>query len=318
MNFKSKLILILFNLFFSEICCEDMTCVLVLHGRGESIPHGMAHNFAENLRSVIQNRNMTDYEVIEIGLSDDTEDDYNWSSFKSMSFQLEKLCQYIKLNVLTKLEQNFTRIELVGCSQGALLLRGLLKGQCLDSVAHKIDKLFTFGGPNNGIFGIPSCKYLGIDNSLVKFGCRMLERAVKTTGPHVLDGFIYSMERVLSFSSYWNSPENSSKTKTFLADINNENTSNPTKYLSEKLKALVVISFENDGIVLPPITSSFGYWDRNATNLIPFNETEFYKKDSFGLRTLDENKSLTFITIPNTTHMSIPLEFIESQFLTYI
>ena len=301
--------------------CEALTCVVVLHGRGESIANGMGDVFAEKLRSVLSDEEPTKYDVLEVGLSADSDEDYNWSSFKPMSFQSEKLCQYINQTVLTRLRDNCTRIQLVGCSQGGLLMRALLKSNCLDSVQTKLDKLITLGSPNNGIFGVPDCDQLGIKDGLTMFGCRILEGSANNSGPAVFDGFVFSSEQTLSFASYWNSPGNPLNNSTFLAYVNNQgndtNEGKP-KYLSQKLKALVMISFENESIVLPQISSSFGSWDEFGLNLLAFNETNLYKNDLIGLKTLDQNNGLIFKTIPNSSHMHIPYHFIESQFVELI
>ena len=297
-----------------------MTAILVLHGRGESITHGLAHSFALKLRTVLQKNDMTDYEVIELGLSTDHKQDYNWSTYKPLDYQLKKLSQFIADNVLKRLEQDFGRIHLVGCSQGALLLRALVRSDCLDSVADKLDTFITLGAPNNGIYGLPAS--WKIDNKLVKCGYRFLESKVKNC-PWSMDWFIYSWLSTsrLSFCSYWNSPDNSHRTNTFLALINNEAESDsevPKKYLSDKVKTLVVISFENETVVMPAISTTFGYWDRSLNKLIPYNETDLYVNDRFGLRTLDERKALIFDTVPNERHMCVPLEFVESAILNYV
>lgn len=310
-------------LYLSKVLfCEAFTCVVVLHGRGESIDRGMAHVFADKLRSVLYEDNLTQYQVIEVGLSDDPEEDYYWSSFKSLAFQNQKLCKYLNQTVLTRLESNCTRIQLVGLSQGGLLMRALLQGQCLDSVVTKLDKLITIGAPNNGIFGVPDCSQLGIKDRLTMFACRLLEGGVHLSaiGPSILDAFIFSSEDVLSFASYWNSPSNSLTNWTFLAHINNQNNTSgtKTKYLSQKLNAFVMISFEKESIVLPPITASFGSWDAKGVNYVTLNETDLYANDLIGLKTLDQNKGLIAITIANSSHMHIPLEFIRNQFIDLI
>ena len=202
-------------------------------------------------------------------------------------------------------------------------MRALLKSQCLDSVQPKLDKLITLGSPNNGIFGIPDCDRLGIRGALARFACQVMLGSAKNSalGPALFDAFIFSSEHVLSFASYWNSPGNSMTNLTFLAYINNQ--SNDTnddkpKYLSQKLNALVVISFENESVVLPPISASFGSWDEKGQNLVAFNETDLYKNDLIGLKTLDQNNGLILLTIPNSRHMHIPYHFIESQFVELI
>ena len=319
--------LVLFSFLLNIVFCENRTCILLFHGRGESAVHGMTPTFVRDLRSELS-RKTSNFEIIEPGLSTDCIEDQKLSTFKPMRFQLKKMCQFIKTqSILEKLEQNCTRIQLFGCSQGALLSRGLLWEHCLDSVVPKIDKLILFGGPNNGIYGVPDCsrlsRQLGGKWSSLMFLCRLLQSIITNnkTKPSFYDYLIYGPLRYYweaSISDYWNSPVNPIRRTTFLADINNENSKNKTKYLSEKLKGLVLVTFQNEQMVLPPISANFGDWDERATTFIPFNRTEFYQKDWFGLKTLDENHLIYFEEIVNCSHMVIPLSFIRDRLLPYI
>ena len=294
-----------------------MTAILLFHGSGESVIRGPSHALAEKLRTLLSDNDLNDYEVIELSLTTDSKQDFQWASRKPMDFQLKMLSQYITDNVLQRLERDFTRIHLIGCSQGALLLRALLRGNCLDSVVHKLDTFITVGAPNNGIYGLAAS--WKIDNMVVKWCYGWLVNRIEKW-PWSMDWYFYSSfyTNRLAFCSYWNSPDSPYRNKTFLALINNENDSQPIKYLSDKLRKLVLISFEVETVVLPAITSSFGYWDRTISKLIPYNETDFYVNDWFGLRTLDERKALIFTTVPNAKHLCLPLEFVNNTILPYL
>ena len=73
-----------------------------------------------------------DYDIIPVGLSNDSNTDMSWSKSRSMSFQADKLCQNIKQTNVWKRLTNCDRIILIGCSQGSLLLRGLFMGRLFE------------------------------------------------------------------------------------------------------------------------------------------------------------------------------------------
>jgi len=307
----------------STIDCDDITVLLTLHGRGESMNDGNAHSFVTRFQQVLKNRSIENkYQIVNVGLSDDSGDDYDWSSYRSMSFQTTKLCDYINKPEVWQQLMKSNRIVLVGFSQGGLLLRGLLKTQCLDPLLPRIDRLITFGGPHSGVFGMPDCSQFDTKYEILIKSCEFLQKLDEIThkGPSLYDIFMYTelAEFAFSAASYWNSPNNPSETKTWLAEIDNQNDFdlNGDRYLSRKLnRGLVLISFGLEATVLPPISAAFGYWDSNAKNWINYNQTQLYLNDWIGLRELDEKNLVKFYTIENEPHMSIPLDFIANKFL---
>ena len=140
----------------------------------------------------------------------------------------------------------------------------------------KLDKLITFGGPNNGIFGIPDCnRFSAAQNNVIINGtCQLFvsfvydQLLLPTTGPAILDPIAYSLKNISSYADYWNSPADILQKLTWLAMINNQNntlnkacsgTNITDKYLYKKLKKLVMIIFGNDTTVKPKNSESFGY-----------------------------------------------------------
>src|SRR5882724_10415182 len=101
-------------------CQTPTTAVVFLHGRGESANAGNGDHFVTRFQALLTNRSITTYNVLNIGLSNNSNDDQNWSSYRDMGFQSEKFCQQLNekqvWNQLTAAE----RIVLVGFSQGGL------------------------------------------------------------------------------------------------------------------------------------------------------------------------------------------------------
>ena len=320
-----KLILFaLISWYFNGITCQTQpTIILTLHGRGESADAGNAHSFVTRFSDVLRNRSINKYEVINIGLSDNSDEDYDWSSYRSMDFQAEKLCQQLsKEEIWNKLLET-DHIILVGFSQGGLLWRGLLWGQCLDPLVPRIDKLISFGGPHSGVFGKPDCSQMDTKYEILIKVCQWIQKFDDITGkgPSLYDIFMYTelAQTAFSASSYWNDPINPKQRQTWLAQINNENDTTADKYLRNKLNnGLVLISFGDDETVLPQISSAFGYWDSMGKNLIPFNETELYQNDWIGLKALDQSNMIKLYTIENEGHMDIPDDFIRDKFLQFL
>ena len=326
MLFNPKLIwfLIIICLTLTEISGEsDKTVLLLLHGRGESAGAGNAHSFYTRFNTVLRNRSISEYNVINIGLSDSSDEDYDWSSYRSMDFQSEKLCSQLKRPEIWEQLIDAKRVILVGFSQGGLLWRGILWGNCLDPLLPKVDKLITFGGPHSGVFGKPDCSQMDTKYKVLIKVCEWIQKFDDLTGkgPALYDIFMYSSMAELAFSasSYWNSPSNKEQRNTWLAHIDNENNPSGDKYLSQKLnRGMVLIGFGKEDTVLPPISSYFGYWDSNAKNWIKFNETQLYLNDWIGLKELNQKHLLDFYTIENEAHMSIPDHFINNRFLQFL
>ncbi len=83
-------------------------------------------------------------------------------------------------------------------------------------------------------------------------------------------------------------------------------------------RGLDLIAFSDEEIVLPNISAFFGSWDSSGKNPIPYTQTDLYKNDWIGLKKLDQKNLITFHTIPNRSHMSIPYNFTKNEFLKIV
>lgn len=83
---------------------------------------------------------------------------------------------------------------------------------------------------------------------------------------------------------------------TFLADINNEDTTFDPTYAPTiaQMELIALYKFSEDTMVEPPESGWFSDLSEGGAGLIPLRETELYKQDWIGLRALDEKGGLVF------------------------
>jgi hypothetical protein len=256
---------------------SNMTAIVILHGTDESINSGQTNNFYKDLTQILTDEGLDHfYQVIRLGLSDDDTEDQFLSSFASLYFQSDKLCTYVKQNNIWQQLVNSSRIVLVGCSQGAVLMRGLLRDNCLGSLTSKVDKLITFGGPNSGIFGFPPCSQFHTSNQNLMTVCNLLELLYyeRTLGLSIFDPLMYGpAQAVFSPTSCWNDPKNPLQLSTYLAEIDNKLSYEPkNKYLCHLRRGLDLIAFGDDKTFLPDILPFLAFVILMATIPYPILE----------------------------------------------
>jgi palmitoyl-protein thioesterase len=193
---------------------------------------------------------------IEIGNGEKT------SLYTPLPEQLTELCNTIYNN--KELEKGF---DFIGISQGGLLARGYVE-QCNDYPVHN---LITLVSPHGGAF--------------IKHNLN--------------NNFMYSdfSQKHISFAGYWRNPtllDIYLKKSVYLPYINNEKEhSQRDKYKNNiiNLSNFVMIWSPNDEVVYPAESGRFSFLDKNM-NIIPIKETELYKKDTLGLKYLNDNERL--------------------------
>lgn len=62
------------------------------------------------------------------------------------------------------------------------------------------------------------------------------------------------------------------------------------------------VNCQNDTVVYPSISSQFGEIGENGKHIY-VRETDIYKDDKIGLKTLDNENKLYFRTMPNKNHL---------------
>ncbi|KAI6237160.1 Palmitoyl-protein hydrolase 1 [Aphelenchoides besseyi] len=169
----------------------------------------------------------------------------------------------------------------LGFSQGGLFVRALAQ-RCTNP---PVKGIVSIGGPQSGIYGFPYC--LGDE------------------------GLCNTVRRMLNIGAYyWHDPfqlDDYKDKSIFLADINCERACNQTQYKANllRLKYLALVQFTKDEMVVPKESEWFGFFpENNSTHVVPMNETDFYKKDVLGLKTLNESGRLHLLSVDGN-HLQI-------------
>ena len=121
---------------------------------------------------------------------------------------------------------------------------------------------------------------------------------------HIVDLFWPDklVQETISFAGYWKDPFNLEKyleVSIFLADINNERAAKNATYRENllSLNKMVMFYSTTDNIVKP---AQSGWWSFYAPGqnkvVVPLQQSEQYTQDWLGLKTLDQQGKLVFLT----------------------
>jgi palmitoyl-protein thioesterase len=201
-----------------------------------------------------------------------------------------------------KLSQGF---NFYGESQGALLARTYVSTHNEPAVHN----LVALCGPQNGVGECPSVEVPGIKQACGDLGS---------------DLDIYKWP-FCSFCSYWRGVDEAKylDKSQWLAAVNNDRF-NQTGGMNEtfrrnmvSLNKYMVTYAERDEVVQPPKSAWHTYWrwgDYGRSAVMNLSETETYKHDVLGLKTLDERGDLIMNSF-NGSHVSYQMEWWETNVL---
>lgn len=222
--------------------------------------------------------------VHSLRIGNSTVEDLENGYFMNPNKQIEYVCK--KLSLDPNLQNGFNAI---GFSQGSQFLRAVIQ-RC----GHKLPPIKNFisvGGQHQGVYGLPHCGAL--EHETCDYVRELLNYAA-----------YYSwVQNSLVQATYWHDPLHEityKKKSEFLADINNERKVNKT-YINNlnKLNKFVLILFEEDSIVQPKETEWFGFYaPGQAKKLMTLQESALYIKDRLGLKRMDKDKKLVFLSSP--------------------
>ncbi|XP_037532030.1 lysosomal thioesterase PPT2-A-like [Nematolebias whitei] len=179
-------------------------------------------------------------------------------------------------------------IHLLCFSQGGVVCRALL------SVApnHNVDTFIALSAPLAGQYG---------DTNYMKY---LLPDITKD----IVYLFCYSkIGQNCSICNYWNDPHHRSsylRKNTFLPLLNGER---PHPHLQEwresflRIKKMVLIGGPDDGVITPWQSSHFGFYDDNE-DVVEMRNQEFYRNDTFGLKTLDARGDMSVCVQSGVKH----------------
>lgn len=196
-----------------------------------------------------------------------------WDSVTmSMRDQVQALAKLVKSD--PKLAGGF---HLIGFSQGALTVRGYVERHNRPPVR----RLVSMVGPQAGVGACPLTAYPWL--------CQMW--------------LLSPYSAPVAFAGYWkdvDDEQNYLKASPFLADINNERDATNSSYAARmrSLELLVAVRALNDTTVVPNDSEHFGFWAWNGANApaVPLRQTDGYRADAIGLRTLDESGRLRLLS----------------------
>ncbi|GME94070.1 unnamed protein product [[Candida] boidinii] len=263
--------------------------------------HGMGDNY--NSSSIQKVEDIIRLEVPgvyihSIYLDEDESQDQQSSFFGKVMDQITQVCE--QLQNVTELSEGFNAM---GFSQGGLFLRA-----AMEICGLKINNLVTYGSPHNGVSDLPPCK----DTDWL---CKRRNFFLKS------QVFNPKVQNKVVQAQYFRDPYNWEQYLTkseFLRYANNEGELYNGTYKDNLLNInkLVLVLFEDDGMVVPKESAWFGDTDASTNLILPFTETESYKNDLIGLKTLHEENKLDFLSLEGS-HMKIPethLQFIASAY----
>ncbi|XP_054477943.1 lysosomal thioesterase PPT2-like [Anoplopoma fimbria] len=163
-------------------------------------------------------------------------------------------------------------VHLLCFSQGGLICRALLYG----IPHHNVHTFVSLSSPQAGQYG---------DTDYLKW---VFPDSAKKT---VFRICYNRLGQKVSICDYWNDPHHRSrylKSNNFLPLLNGEIPHKEMKAWREnflRIKKLVLIGGPDDGVITPWQSSRFGSYDSNEKGVEMRNQ-EFYKNDTFGLKTL--------------------------------
>eukprot|EP01112_Ceratiomyxa_fruticulosa_P019336 TRINITY_DN6313_c0_g1_i1.p1 TRINITY_DN6313_c0_g1~~TRINITY_DN6313_c0_g1_i1.p1 ORF type:complete len:306 (-),score=51.62 TRINITY_DN6313_c0_g1_i1:174-1091(-) len=268
------------------------------HGMGDTCCYPFSMGAIKNLIE----KNLPDIYVYSIEVGNSIEDDEYNSYFMNVNDQIEYVCA--KLANVSALQYGFNAI---GFSQGGQFLRAYVE-RCNSP---KVYNLISVGGQHQGIFGIPSC--IGVNRTLCELMRKMLNQGA-------YEDFVqyHSVQ-----SEYWQDPlkyEEYLAKNIFLPDINNNLDKKNATYKNNllSLNHFALVKFLNDTVVVPRESEWFGFYQIGQDKVVVAVEnTTLYTEDWIGLKTLNENKQVSFIaTIGN--HLEFTDAWFEQNIIPFL
>lgn len=250
--------------------------IVLWHGMGDSCCFSFSLG---RVQQILQDQIPGVY-VSSIRIGKSVVEDVENSYFGNINEQIKYVCEQLSQD--TRLRNGYNAI---GFSQGAQFLRAVAQ-RCPDP---SMLNLISLGGQHQGVYGLPRCS---LTSRLCNYMRRMLYHGA----------YLHFVQESLVQASYWHDPlkrDEYRKKNIFLADINNENYTNKEyKDNLQKLKALVLVKFENDTMVKPVESEWFGFYKPGqAKEVQTLRQSKLYESDWIGLRTMDASGKLHFLSL---------------------
>jgi len=202
----------------------------------------------------------------------------------NMNKQVEYFNKAVQKN--GKLKNGF---HAVGLSQGNLLVRGYIEKYN----SPRVDSFLSIHGPLAGVGSLPRCNPRGFAGALCK-------KVTDLVGDVAYSSTIQNM---VAQANYLKDPFEISlykKENIFLPFLNNEvEHADSQKYKDnfKSLNKLILVKALDDTMIFPRESEWFGYYKNGDDKIaMPYNMTDAYINDLFGLRSLDEENKIKFDT----------------------
>tara|TARA_B110000977_G_scaffold127493_1_gene162867 strand:+ start:12152 stop:13195 length:1044 start_codon:yes stop_codon:yes gene_type:complete len=228
--------------------------------------------------------------------------------FGDVNHQVTQVCE--RLLAEPRLANGFYA---VGFSQGSQFIRAVVQrcggGKHVGDGKLIVKRLVTIGGQHAGVSDLPGCAVYENNDTLSAY-CRAAKDAVDYAA------YSFLTRQTVVQAQYFRDPMNVKEylsKNIFLPDINNEpnavHSKNNEMYKANllSLERLVLIRFSEDTIVVPKDSAWFGAYREGTTveddDVVQLRDSENYKQDWLGLRTLDERCKLVMFDCPGE-HMA--------------
>ncbi|XP_033214610.1 palmitoyl-protein thioesterase 1 [Belonocnema kinseyi] len=298
MYFVVKATVFLFFLINASQSSSAAIPVVLWHGMGDSCCFSFSLGY---IKKILENE-IPGVNVHSIRIGKDEIEDVENSFFKNANDQVKEACE-----ILSNDESLKNGYNAIGFSQGSQFLRALAQ-RCPDP---PMLNLVSIGGQHQGVYGLPRC--MSLDNVFCDYLRKLL---------HYGAYFKMVQERFVQ-AEYWHDPEKEDEYKKysiFLADINQELTLNQTyKDNLKKLKSFVLVKFNQDTMVEPLESEWFGFYKPGQSKVIQtLQESDLYKEDRLGLKEMDEQGKIHFLSIDGNHLQFSDRWFIENIIKKYL
>lgn len=270
--------------------------IVFWHGMGDSYNSTGLQQVQQLIHEFIPN---VPIHSIYMDLDDDK--DQQKSLLGNANEQVDIACEQVKQFLEQSVGSSDEMFNFLGFSQGGVFGRALIE-RCEGINPYNF---ITFGSPHSGVKDGPVCE----DSDWV---CKKRNQLLRSQ--------VWKVQDTVLSAQYFRDPYhyddyiNYSK---FLNDINNEkpNQSNQT-YIDNfcKLNKFVMIKFDQDETVVPKESAWFQDIDISNDQILPFNQTTFFKKELIGLKKLYNSNSIEFLSI-NDKHMVIDDDFLVNEII---
>ena len=209
-------------------------------------------------------------ECIEVG------NGYMDSVFMPFIKQAELACESIKSN------PNFKgKFSVLGISQGTLIGRYIVT-KC--QMQGQVTRYMSLDGPQMGIGSIPKLTCGVICDFLNNITASMVYNLMDKFGPSGYYKYRYDQKTY-------------KEKNVFLKMLNNENDEKDMEIYNRftSLEKAKFIKGKYDTVITPRDSSWFEFYDEEGRDIVPLNQSDFYKNDNIGLRKLIEENKVSFV-----------------------